>query len=97
VNPGSVKASYETGALKVELEKRVEAKPKQIKVEVGRPMQVEAGKKEVKTAALRQPVDALCNPLAKTRNISGREMSSSRIISRSEWTELWRYGGTDLR
>ncbi|MFY9745148.1 MAG: Hsp20/alpha crystallin family protein [Acidobacteriaceae bacterium] len=51
VNPDSVKASYEAGVLKVELEKRAEAKPKQIKVEVGTPKQVEAGKKEVKTAA----------------------------------------------
>jgi HSP20 family protein len=51
VNPDSVKASYEAGVLKVELEKRAEAKPKQIKVEVGAPKQVEAGKKEVKTAA----------------------------------------------
>jgi HSP20 family protein len=51
VNPDSVKASYEAGVLKVELDKRAEAKPKQIKVEVGTPKQVEAGKKEVKTAA----------------------------------------------
>ena len=51
VNPESVKASYEAGVLKVELEKRAEAKPKQIKVEVGGPKQVEAGKREVKTAA----------------------------------------------
>src|SRR5580704_14798632 len=51
VNPDSVKASYEAGVLKVELEKRAEAKPKQIKVELGAPKQVEAGKKEVKTAA----------------------------------------------
>jgi HSP20 family protein len=51
VNPDSVKAGYEAGVLKVELEKRAEAKPKQIKVEVGAPKQVEAGKKEVKTAA----------------------------------------------
>ncbi len=51
VNPDSVKASYEAGVLKEELEKRAEAKPKQIKVEVGTPKQVEAGKKEVKTAA----------------------------------------------
>ena len=51
VNPDSVKASCEAGVLKVELEKRAEAKPKQIKVELGAPKQVEAGKKEVKTAA----------------------------------------------
>jgi HSP20 family protein len=51
VNPDSVKASYEAGVLKVELEKRAEAKPKQIKVEVGAPKQVEAGKKELNTAA----------------------------------------------
>jgi len=35
VNPEGVKASYEAGVLKLELEKRAEAKPKQIKVEVG--------------------------------------------------------------
>ena len=51
VNPDSVKASYEAGVLKVELDKRAEAKPKQIKVEVGAPKQVEAGKKDVRTAA----------------------------------------------
>ena len=45
VNPESVKASYEAGVLKVELEKRAEAKPKQIKVEVGSaPKPIEAGK-----------------------------------------------------
>lgn len=51
VNPDSVKASYEAGVLKVELDKRAEAEPKQIKVEVGAPKQVEAGKKDVRTAA----------------------------------------------
>ena len=35
VNPESVKASYDAGVLRVELEKRAEAKPKQIKVNVG--------------------------------------------------------------
>jgi HSP20 family protein len=45
VNPESVKASYDAGVLKVELEKRAEAKPKQIKVEVGSvPKSIEAGK-----------------------------------------------------
>jgi HSP20 family protein len=50
VNPESVKASYEAGVLRIELAKRAEAKPKQIKVEIGRG-QIEAGKKEVKPAA----------------------------------------------
>jgi HSP20 family protein len=50
VNPESVKASYDAGVLRVELEKRAEAKPKQIKVEIGKG-QIEAGKKEVKPAA----------------------------------------------
>ncbi len=36
VNPESVKANYEAGVLKLELEKRPEAKPKQIKVQVGK-------------------------------------------------------------
>ena len=45
VNPESVKASYDAGVLKVQLEKRAEAKPKQIKVEVGStPKPIEAGK-----------------------------------------------------
>jgi HSP20 family protein len=35
VNPDSVKADYENGILNVRLEKRAEAKPKQIKVNVG--------------------------------------------------------------
>jgi len=50
VNPESVKASYDAGVLKLELEKRPEAKPKQIKVAVGGPS-LEAGRKETKTAA----------------------------------------------
>jgi HSP20 family protein len=50
VNPESVKASYEAGILKIALEKRAEAKPKQIKVQVGAPS-LEAGRKDVKTAA----------------------------------------------
>ncbi|MFP5228477.1 MAG: Hsp20/alpha crystallin family protein [Acidobacteriota bacterium] len=50
VNPDSVKASYDAGVLRIELQKRAEAKPKQIKVQVGGPS-LEAGKKDVKTAA----------------------------------------------
>jgi HSP20 family protein len=60
VNPDSVKANYEAGVLRIELEKRAEAKPKQIKVAVGSGQQssqqsgqqsIEGGKKDVKTAA----------------------------------------------
>ena len=50
VNPESVKASSDAGVLRLELEKRAEAKPKQIKVEIGKG-QIESGKKEVKPAA----------------------------------------------
>jgi len=50
VNPESVRASYDAGVLKLELEKRAEAKPKQIRVQVGGPS-LEAGKKDAKTAA----------------------------------------------
>ncbi|HUB18478.1 MAG TPA: Hsp20/alpha crystallin family protein [Acidobacteriaceae bacterium] len=50
VNPDSVKASYEAGILRLELEKRAEAKPKQIKVAVGAPA-LESARKDVKTAA----------------------------------------------
>ena len=35
VNPEGVKANYDAGVLRIELEKRAEAKPKQIKVQVG--------------------------------------------------------------
>ncbi len=49
VNAEGVKAGYDAGVLRIELEKRAEAKPKQIKVEVGKG-QIE-GKKEVKPAA----------------------------------------------
>jgi HSP20 family protein len=35
VNPDSVKADYENGLLKVQFEKRAEAKPKQIQVNIG--------------------------------------------------------------
>lgn len=55
VNPDSVKADYDAGVLRIQLEKRAEAKPKQIKVQVGSaPKQVEAGSVkpvETKTAA----------------------------------------------
>ena len=51
VNADSVKANYDAGVLKIELEKRAEAKPKQIKVQVGGPQSLDAGKKDVKTAA----------------------------------------------
>jgi HSP20 family protein len=51
VNPESVKASYDAGVLRIELEKRAEAKPKQIKVEVGSGSKgIEGGKKDVKAA-----------------------------------------------
>jgi HSP20 family protein len=50
VDSESVKAGYDAGVLKIELAKRAEAKPKQIKVEVGKGP-VEAGKKDVKAAA----------------------------------------------
>ena len=54
VNPESIKASYDAGVLKIELEKRAEAKPKQFKVQIGAPS-LEAAKKEAasqtKTAA----------------------------------------------
>ena len=46
VNTESVKANYDAGVLRIELEKRAEAKPKQIKVQIGgtasAPKQVEA-------------------------------------------------------
>lgn len=45
INPDSVKADYDAGVLRIQLEKRPEAKPKQIKVQVGQghtPKQVEA-------------------------------------------------------
>jgi HSP20 family protein len=49
VNAEGVKAGYDAGVLRIELEKRAEAKPKQIKVEVGKG-QIEGAKKEVKAA-----------------------------------------------
>ena len=58
VNTENVKASYDAGVLRIELEKRAEAKPKQIKVQVSSgaaaPKQVEGtttGKGDTKTAA----------------------------------------------
>jgi HSP20 family protein len=58
VNTEGIKADYEAGVLRIELEKRAEAKPKQIKVQVGSgaaaPKQVEAAAPkagETKTAA----------------------------------------------
>ena len=46
VNPESVKASYDAGVLRIELEKRAEARPKQIKVEIGGAKETDAGKIE---------------------------------------------------
>ena len=46
VNPDSVKADYENGVLTVKLEKRAEAKPKQIKVNVAGPKTIEASKQK---------------------------------------------------
>lgn len=62
VNPDSIKADYDAGVLSIQLDKRAEAKPKQIKVQVGSagapPKQVEGTKQpegskqpEVKTTA----------------------------------------------
>src|ERR1700723_3267104 len=48
VDPESVKASYDAGVLSINLDKRAEAKPKQIKVSVGAPQSLDAEKKEVK-------------------------------------------------
>lgn len=50
VNPENVKASYDAGVLNIQLEKRAEARPKQIKVQVNAPS-LEAAGKDVKTAA----------------------------------------------
>ncbi|MGC1293494.1 MAG: Hsp20/alpha crystallin family protein [Alloacidobacterium sp.] len=51
VNTENVAASYDAGVLKIELEKRAEAKPKQIKVSVGGSKPIEAPKSESKPAA----------------------------------------------
>jgi HSP20 family protein len=51
MNTENVKASYDAGVLKIELEKRAEAKPKQIKVSVGDSKPIEAPKAESKPAA----------------------------------------------
>ena len=64
VDPNSVKASYENGVLRIDLAKRAEAKPRQIKVSVGSTQQpatiesktgssapAEASKKDAKPAA----------------------------------------------
>ena len=45
VNPDTVKAAYDAGILKIQLEKRAEARPKQIKVQVGA-SSLEASNKE---------------------------------------------------
>ncbi len=51
VNTENVAASYDNGVLKIELQKRAEAKPKQIKVSVGGNKPIEAPKTESKPAA----------------------------------------------
>ena len=42
VDPGQVSANYDNGVLKIKLAKKSEAKPKQIKVNVGREKALEA-------------------------------------------------------
>ena len=50
VNPENVKADYDAGVLNIQLEKKAEAKPKQIKVQVGSaPKQVEAAAAKAET------------------------------------------------
>ena len=44
VNPDSVKVDYDNGLLKIQFEKRAEAKPKQIQVNIGGQKTVEQGK-----------------------------------------------------
>jgi HSP20 family protein len=51
VNTENVQAGYDAGVLRIELEKRAEAKPKQIKVGVGGSKPIEAPKAESKSAA----------------------------------------------
>jgi HSP20 family protein len=46
VDAENVHASYENGVLSIKLAKRAEAKPKQIKVNVGSAKTIEAGKKQ---------------------------------------------------
>jgi len=51
VETESVQATYDAGVLKIELQKRAEARPKQIKVAVGGNKPIEAPKVESKPAA----------------------------------------------
>ena len=51
IDTDSVNANYENGVLKVELAKREEAKPKQIKVGIGAKKAIEGVKAEAKSAA----------------------------------------------
>lgn len=51
VNTENVEAGYDAGVLKIELQKRAEAKPRQIKVSVGGNKPIEAPKAESKSAA----------------------------------------------
>jgi HSP20 family protein len=48
VNTEDIKADYEQGVLKIRLAKRQEAKPKQIKVNIGTAKPVEGQKAEAK-------------------------------------------------
>jgi HSP20 family protein len=51
VNPDSVKADYENGLLKIQFEKRAEAKPKQIQVNIGGGQKTLHGKEQGKEKA----------------------------------------------
>lgn len=51
VNTEDVKASYENGVLKIRLGKRAEAKPKQIKINVGSQKTIEGNKPETNTSS----------------------------------------------
>ena len=51
VNTEDIQANYENGVLKIQLAKRAEAKPKQIKVSVGSQKSIEGKKPESQTTA----------------------------------------------
>ena len=51
IDPESIKADYEAGVLRIELQKRAESKPKQIKVNVGSAMQLDTAPKTTQETA----------------------------------------------
>ncbi len=83
VDAENVSASYDKGILKIALPKKAEAKPKQIKVNVGAEQRKSSGRQGPRQSCIKQPRlgRRLCLPSASTRAIGGRQNEPSPALS----------------